>query len=85
MQALWYLARVHQVGLYLYTARILFDNLIKDYPALGFEHDTGFNASIIHDKAFESAMVKLKGPTEAALTAVEKESVKIFTAGEATD
>ena len=65
----------------LYTARILFDNLIKDYPALGFEH------YIVHDKAFESAIVKLQGTTEAALTAVEKESVKIFkvTAGEAAD
>ena len=64
----------------LYTARILLDNLIKDYPALGFEHYIGIHASIVHDKAFESAIVKLQGPSE-------KESVKIFkvTAGEAVE
>ena len=70
----------------LYTARLLFDNLIKDYPGLGFEFSIGVNAAIVHDRAFESAMVKLQGPTEAALTAVEREAVKIFkeTAGDAS-
>ena len=52
----------------------------------GFEFSIGINAAIVHDRAFESAMVKLQGPTEAALTAVEREAVKIFkeTAGDAS-
>ena len=52
----------------------------------GFEFSIGINAAIVHDRAFESAMAKLQGPTEAALTAVEREAAKIFkeTAGDAS-
>ena len=80
MQALWYLANVHQVGLYFYI-QLEFCSIIwsKATVLLALNNVGGFN------KAFESAMVKLQGPTEAALTSLEIESVKIFTAGEGTD
>ena len=70
----------------LYTARLLFDNLIKDYPRLGFEIYVGINSQIVHDRAFESAMVKLQGPVEVALTLAEKDAVKVFkeTAGDSS-
>ena len=61
----------------LYTARLLFDNLIKDYPRLGYEFSIGVNAPTVHNRSFESAMVKLQGPTEVALTPAEKEAVKV--------
>ena len=60
----------------LYTARLLFDNMIKDYPRLGYEFSIGVNAPTVHKRSFESAMVKLQGPTEVALTPAEKEAVK---------
>lgn len=62
----------------LYTVRIMFDGLIQDYPELGLEAGIGKDALIVHDKHFESAIVKLQGPYETKLTPLEAEAVKVF-------
>jgi hypothetical protein len=62
----------------LYTARLLFDNLINDLPGLNLAPQLGPNAAIVHNKFFESAIVKLQAPIEVRLTGAEAEAVKVF-------
>jgi hypothetical protein len=62
----------------LYTVRLLFDNLIRDYRDLNLETGIGKDAAIVHDKTFENAIVKLQGPSDIRLTSLEAEAVKVF-------
>lgn len=69
----------------LYTARLLFDKLIADFPAYNLAAHLGPNADIIHNKAFESAIIKLQAPIHMRLTHSEAEAVKVFKIDASTD
>jgi hypothetical protein len=62
----------------LYSVRLLFDRLIRDFPDEDLESGIGKDAAIVHDKHFENAIVKLQGPNEARLSPQEKEAIKVF-------
>jgi len=62
----------------LYTARLLFDRLIADFPDVDLAAGIGKDGVIVHNKHFEQAIVKLQGPTDARLSRLEEEAVKIF-------
>ena len=69
----------------LYTVRVLFDRLIRDFPDENLESAIGRDAVIVHNKHFENAIVKLQGPSDAKLSRLEEEAVKIFKIDVTTD
>ena len=61
-------------GLTLDHTRFLFDELCEDYPIMK-EH-LSKNASIVHNKTFESAVLKLLNNSENSLSTAEKSAIK---------
>jgi hypothetical protein len=67
-----------------YNCRRVFNALIEKYPARGSDaktiaHWLGPDASIIHDKCFESAVEKIhSGGSYSNLSATEKRSLSVF-------
>ena len=62
----------------MYTVRVLFDRLIRDFPDENLESAIRKDAAIIHNKHVENSIVKLQGPSDAKLSKLEEEAVKIF-------
>ena len=62
----------------LYTVRVLFDRLIRDFPDEELESAIGKDAAIVHKRHFENEIVKLQGPSGVKLFRREEEAVKIF-------
>ena len=56
--------------------RAAFDTLIADYPIM--KHHLSSNADIVHDKAFDSAVVKVQRGNEVSLTPAEKNAIARF-------
>ena len=52
----------------LYTVRVLFDRLTRDFPDEELESAIGKDAAIVHNKHFENAIVKLQGPSDVKLS-----------------
>ena len=69
----------------MYTVRVLFDRLTRDFPEEILESAIGKDAAIVHDQHFENAIVKLQGPSDAKLSRLEEEAVKIFKIDVTTD
>jgi hypothetical protein len=57
-------------------ARALFDALIADYPDMA--HHLAPDSDIVHNKVWESAVMKLQMKEEHSLTPAEKKVVRIF-------
>ena len=60
----------------LHLARATFDALISDYPSLN--HHLSKDASIVHNKYFESGVIKLQRGEERQLNRIEKEALSVF-------
>ena len=60
----------------LHLARATFDALIADYPSLA--HHLSKDASIVHNKYFESGVIKLQRGEERQLNRLEKEALSVF-------
>ena len=71
-----FLQQEDSVKVSLELVRAAFDTLIADYPFM--KHHLGSTADILHDKAFETAVVKIQRGTEQTLTTAEKIAVARF-------
>ena len=54
---------------------VVFQSIIDEYTEFDFESYLGADASIIHYKALETAIVKIQSNKEGTLTKVEKQAV----------
>ena len=52
--------------------------MIRDFPDENLESAIRKDAAIIHNKHVENSIVKLQGPSDAKLSKLEEEAVKIF-------
>ena len=71
-----FLQQQDPVKVSLELVRAAFDTLIADYPFM--KRYLSSTADIVHDKAFESAVVKIQRGAENTLNAAEKKSVARF-------
>ena len=60
----------------LHLARATFDSLIADYPSLA--HHLAKDATIVHNKHFESGVIKLQKGEEKQLSRLEKDALSVF-------
>lgn len=71
-----FLQQEDTVKVSLDLVRAAFDTLITDYPIM--KHHLSSNADIVHDKAFDSAVVKVQRGNEVSLTPAEKNAIARF-------